>query len=100
MLQWSVQSVAALGLSEKHKFYHKFLFCLVGREVLPMLNFLPFYNQACLKHLMYNKNRRFNEVKRQKSFLNTLVILRFQLCEYQVHRSFMKIFDFLLKCPY
>ncbi|WP_164463047.1 hypothetical protein [Chryseobacterium joostei] len=40
MLQWGVQSIAAFGLSEKHKFYHIIL-GLYGQEALPLPELPP-----------------------------------------------------------
>jgi hypothetical protein len=40
MLQWGVQSIAALGLLEKHKFYHITL-CLYGQEVQALSGLPP-----------------------------------------------------------
>ncbi|PWN63291.1 hypothetical protein [Chryseobacterium oncorhynchi] len=40
MLQWGVQSIAALGLSEKHKFYH-IIVGLYGQEAQPLPELPP-----------------------------------------------------------
>ncbi|MGE8431214.1 hypothetical protein [Chryseobacterium joostei] len=40
MLQWGVQSIAAFGLSEKHKFYHIIL-GLYGQEAQPLPELPP-----------------------------------------------------------
>ncbi|HCM34042.1 hypothetical protein [Chryseobacterium sp.] len=51
MLQWGVQSIAAFGLSEKHKFYHIIL-GLYGQEVQPLPELPPL--QSVKKSLTEN----------------------------------------------
>jgi len=56
-VQWGVQSIAAFGLLEKHKFYHIYLACRAGSSGgLPPLRPVKSYHKNMTKNYTIKEN--------------------------------------------